>query len=284
MILVTGATGTNGRELIRQLLGVGERVRALVRDVPKAAAVFGSGVQLVEGDLDVPATLPGALEGIDRVFLLAAVDPRMTEMCANLIVAAKDAGIRQVVRFSGMGADVNANSEILRMHANADNLLRDSGLNHTILQPNSFMQNLLWSARTIREQSAIFLPLRDARLSLVDVRDLASVAVRVLTEAGHEGKTYILTGPEALSVEEMAAAIGKVIGKPLQYVDVSPAVAEKSMLDGGLGPWRAAAVTEIYMEFSRGGYADVTDVVARVTGRAPRTFADFVQDHASSFR
>jgi uncharacterized protein YbjT (DUF2867 family) len=282
MILVTGATGTNGREVLTRLAGMGRPVRALVRNPAKAAGLSLPGVELVQGDLGEPASLGPALEGVDRAFLVAPVDERCVGWFANFYEAAALAGKPHVVKFSGMGAGT-ANAEIFRQHAETDRLLRDSGLPFTILQPNSFHQNLLWSAGTIKDHGAFYLPMRDARQSLVDVRDIAAVAAAALTQPGHEGQTYEITGPESLSYDDVAAALAKVVGKPVRYVDVPPEAARQAMLDAGMPAWNADAVTELYGVFATGQYAHTTDVVERVTGRPPRTFEAFAAEHKAAF-
>ena len=145
-------------------------------------------------------------------------------------------GRPHVVKFSGLGAGV-ADTAIQRQHAETDALLQASGLPYTILRPNSFFQNLLLSAGTIKDHGAFYLPMRDGKQSLVDVRDVATVAVKVLTEPGHEGQVYEITGPESLSYAEVAATLSRVLGRPVRYVDVPPEVARDSMLRAGMPPW-----------------------------------------------
>jgi uncharacterized protein YbjT (DUF2867 family) len=282
MILVVGATGTNGREVVARLAQAGRPVRALVRDPAKATELRLPNVEVVRGDLDDPASLDVALKGVDRAFLVTAVDQRTGRWCQNFIEAAKRAGRPHVVKFSGMGAG-SAPVEIMRQHGATDQMLAGAGLPFTILRPNSFFQNMLWSAETIRAQGAFYLPLRDARQSLVDVRDIAAVAVEVLTAPGHEGQTYEVTGPEALSYHDVAATLSRVLGKPVRYVDVPPEAARESMLKAGMPAWNATAVTELYEVFATGQFATTTDVVERLTGRPARTFEAFARENASAF-
>jgi uncharacterized protein YbjT (DUF2867 family) len=237
----------------------------------------------VRGDLDDQASLDAALKGVDRAFLVTAVDQRAGRWCQNFIEAAKRGGRPHVVKFSGMGAG-SGNAEILRQHGETDQMLAVAGLPYTILRPNSFFQNMLWSAGTIRDHGAFYLPLRDARQSLVDVRDIAAVAVEALTGSGHEGQTYDITGPESLSYHDVAATLSRVLGKPVRYVDVPPEAARDSMLKAGMPAWNAAAVTELYEVFATGQSAAITDVVQRLTGRPPITFEEFARDHADAFR
>jgi uncharacterized protein YbjT (DUF2867 family) len=284
MILVVGATGTNGREVVTRLAAAGRRVRALVRSPAKFADLRLPNVEVVPGDLDDPASLDAALNGVDRAFIVTAVDQRAVQWCRSFFAAARRAGAPHVVKFSGLGAAESAAAAILRQHGETDQALKDSGLPHTILRPNSFYQNMLWSAGTIKDHGAFYLPMRDARQGLVDVRDIAAVAAAVLTSQGHEGRTYDITGPEALSYHDVAAQLSKVLGRPIRYVDVPPAAAEESMLKAGMPAWNAAAVAELYGAFAAGQFADTTDVVAKVTGRPPLSFEQFARDHAALFR
>jgi uncharacterized protein YbjT (DUF2867 family) len=282
MILVVGATGTNGREVALKLAGAGRKVRALVRSPEKAADLGEAGIELVRGDLDDPALLDAALRGVERAFIVTAVDRRCVGWFGNFFDAARRAGTPHVVKFSGMGAG-DPEAEILRQHGESDAMLIASGVPYTILRPNSFFQNLLWSATAIRERGEFYLPLRDARQSLVDVRDIAAVTAVVLTEAGHEGKTYEITGPEALSYEAVAAILTKALGRSVRYVDVPPEAAKQAMLVAGMPEWNAAAVTELYGVFATGRYARTTDAIERVTGKPPISFEQFVRDNAAAF-
>jgi uncharacterized protein YbjT (DUF2867 family) len=283
MILVVGATGTNGREVVTRLAAAGQRVRALVRDPAKAADLGLPNIERVPGDLDDPASLDKALKDVDRAFIVTPVDERAARWFNNFFPAAVRGGKPHVVKFSGMGAGT-ADSVIMRQHGETDQALRGSGLPYTILRPNSFYQNMLWSAGTIKDHGAFYLPMRDARQSLVDVRDIAAVAVAVLTGQGHEGQTYEITGPEALSYHDVAATLSQVLGKPVRYIDVPPQAALESMRKAGMPEWNAAAVTEIYGAFATGAFAHTTNVMAQVTGRPPTRFEQFARDHAGLFR
>lgn len=283
MILVVGATGTNGREVVKQLSARGVPVRAMVRGAEKSPDLRLPNVELVRGDLGDPPSLDAALRGVRKAFIVTAVDRRCVEWFRNFFEAAKRAGGPHVVKFSGLGAG-DADTPVMNQHGETDEMLQRSGMSWTILRPNSFHQNLLWSAGSIRGQGAFYLPLGDARQSLVDVRDIALVAAEVLTGAGHEGQIYELTGPESLSYHDVAATLSRVLGKPVRYVPVSPEAAKEAMLKAGMAEWNAAAVTDLYRVFATGAYARTTDTVARLLGRPPRSFEQFARDHADAFR
>jgi uncharacterized protein YbjT (DUF2867 family) len=163
-------------------------------------------------------------------------------------------------------------------------MLRKSRIPYTILQPNSLYQNMLCSAGAIKEQSSFCLPMKDGKQSLVDVRDVASVAIEVLIGNGHEGKTYEITGPASLSYYDVADKLSEALGRPIRYLDVLPEVAKAAMLKAGMSEWNAVAATEIYTVFATGRYAYPTGVVAQITGRSPITFEQFARDHVSMFQ
>jgi uncharacterized protein YbjT (DUF2867 family) len=283
MILVVGATGTNGREVVQQLSARGVPVRALVRGTEKSPDLRLANVELVRGDLGDPPSLDAALRGVRKAFIVTAVDQRCVEWFRNFFAAAKRAGGPHVVKFSGMGAG-SADTPIMNQHGETDDMLQRSGMPWTILRPNSFHQNLLWSAGTIKDQGTFYLPLGDAKQSLVDVRDIGAVAAEVLTGAGHEGQVYELTGPESLSYHDVAATLTKVLGKPVRYVPVSLDAAKESMLKAGMPEWNAASLKDLYRVFATGTYARTTDTIARLTGRPPRSFEQFARDHAGAFQ
>jgi uncharacterized protein YbjT (DUF2867 family) len=283
MILVVGATGTNGREVIRRLVAAGQRVRAMVRTPAKAGDLPSQNVELVQGDLDDPGSLEAALAGVERAFFVSAVDQRYVGWFGNFLAAAQRVDSPHVVKFSGLGASIDSPAEILRQHGETDQALIDSGLPYTILRPNSFYQNMLWSAATIKDHGAFYLPMKSARQSLVDVRDIAAVTVPVLTGTDHQGKTYDITGPESLSYQEVADKLSAVLARSIRYVDVPPEAAFESMLKAGMPQWNARAVTELYGIFAAGEAAGVTDTIARITGRAPISFDQFARDHAAAF-
>lgn len=284
MILVVGASGTNGREVVKGLVAKGERVRAIVRNPERANEFLGGGVELVAGDFDDANSLQRSLTGIDRAFFLGPVHVRYVDWFERFLEAADRERSPHIVRFSGMGSAVDSTIEITRQHGEADQLLASSGLPYTILRPNSFHQNMLWSASTIREHGAFFLPIGRARQSLVDVRDVAAVAIEVLTNAGHEGQTYDITGPESLSYEDVAESLSRVLGRPVRSVHVAPEAARTSMIEAGMPDWNAHAVVELYGAFAEGRYAATTDTVFRVTGREPLTFEQFARDHVAAFQ
>jgi uncharacterized protein YbjT (DUF2867 family) len=279
MILVTGATGKTGRELVRLLSSRGARFRILARNEEKARSLFGNGIDLVSGDLGRLETIEPAMRGVERLFLLSSPDPGSPRLQENAIAAAKRAGVTTVVKMSAIDASPNSTSRFLRLHGEMDQALARSGLTCTILRPHSFMQNTLGFAPTISTQGVFYTP-RSAALPLVDVKDIAAVACATLIENGHEGKTYTITGPETLSYAQVAEKIGAAIGKPVRYVEVPPEAAREGMLGAGIPEWIVGGLLELYSEL---GNDKVSRVTEQIAGKKPIRFDEFARDHAAAF-
>ena len=284
MILMIGATGNIGSEVARHLVAKGVEVRALVRDVAKAEAMLGSKVQWVTGDLSRPETVAAAMRGADKLFLVTPLHLDQVAMKSVAIQAAKSAGVKHIVMSTGIGAGPDAGVEIGRWHGKNQEEVKATGIAYTFLQPGFFMQNMLMFAGTIREQGAFYLPLGDGKVSWVDARDIAQVGVTALTEAGHENKEYPITGGEAISCTEMAATLSDVLGKSVNYVDVPLAAAKQGMVSAGMPEKLADLMNETYALGPAGHLAYVADTVEAVTGHRPRTFRQFVEDHAAAFK
>ena len=283
MILITGATGNNGRELVRQLTALGQRVRAMVRDAADAAKLSGPNLETVAGDFERPETIESALKGVDKAFLLTPVAERFVRWQTDFIEAARRLKVKHLVKFSGMSAGPDAKTELMRLHYQTDVILRDSGIPFTILQPNSFHQNMVTSAGTIKAQGKFYLPLKNAAQSTVDVRDINAVAAKVFTSSGHEGKTYVITGPEALTFQQAAEKLSAVLGRKVEYVDVPLSAAADGMRQAGMPEWNVRVVAELLGYFATGAAATVTDTVPRILGRPAISFEKFVKDHRAAF-
>ena len=279
-ILVLGASGNTGSEVVRQLQALKVPSKVLLRDTRKAAGLGLAANDAVPGDFSDKDSLIHAFRGIDKLYVAMPAHPDNLLWMENVIEAAQVNQVKHIVKLSGFGAHANAGSEIIRTHAQTDDLLKGSGIDYTLLQPNSFFQNLYGSLPTINDHARFYLPMRAARQSIVDIRDVAAVAVAALTAKGHENKTYRLSGPGALSFDEQARIISRARGKAIEYVAVSRETAEASLKAVGMSQWLAAALAEILDWFAQGGYDEVTGDVERVLGRAPRTFEDFANEFA----
>ncbi len=286
MILITGATGNNGGEIVKQLLAVDASVRILVRDcqkhAAKIAALEAQGVKVFQGDLAQPSSLEPALENIERALLLSSVMPNQVELQGNFINASKRAGVKHIVKFSMLGADVNSPMFLGQWHGQTEKQLESSGIAWTHLQPNDLMQNMQRFVDTIQTQGTINLSVQDGKVSMVDARDVAAVAVKALTEPNHEGKTYVVTGAEALSYTDVAQKLSAALGKQIRYVDIPPDTAKQAMLQSGMPEWAANMMTTLYTMESQGSNAEVTNTVVEVTGKEPITFDQFAQTFAST--
>lgn len=282
MILVTGATGNSGSEIVKQFSAAGVPVKALVRNPEKAAAISLPGVEIVKGDLSQPETVESALVGVDKVVMVSPYHPDLVMLERNLIAAAQQVNIGHVIKFSVLGADPNAKGTIFYWHGQTEKDLEASGVPYTHLRPNAFMQGLLGFAGSIA-QGGIYMPAADAKISWVDIRDIAAVAVKVATESGHEGKIYTITGPEALTYDEVAAKLSAAIGKPVNYVNVSPQDLKQSLLGFGLPEWMIDGINDLYEAYRAGVGATVTDTVKTVGKKDPISFDQFARDYAQAF-
>jgi uncharacterized protein YbjT (DUF2867 family) len=277
MILILGATGRIGTHLVRELVQSGANVRALVRN-PERATRLEPACQLVRGDIEDADSLCRALEGVRSLFLLCKESSRLPAHERNAIAAAREAGVAHVVKLSSWGAAADAKMEVARAHAEGEESLRRSGLTYTLLRPNYFMNNLAANLPQVRETGRLRVPMGQARISMIDVRDIAAVAARVLREAGHEGKVYELSGPTALRFSDVAKVLSEALGKPVVYEDVPPEETRRELLALGLPAPRVDTFLNIY-EAYRGGVGEaVTPDVERLLGRPPRTLAQFFQD------
>ncbi len=284
MILLTGATGTTGSATVAQLRRTGHPFRIMSRDVGRAQAQFGHDLDYVEGDFARPESLDAAFAGIETLSLLCAFSEGMVEFELNAVEAAVRAGIRRIVKMSAIGAAPDAPTTIRRWHGVIERRIDESGILRTHLWPNAFMQNFRRFAPLIRERGEFYAPLGDARVSLVEIEDVAAVTVAALIEDGHEGETYEITGPEAVSYAECAAILSEELGRQVRYVSVSDEEARAALVEAGIGPEAAQALVEIDGLFREGFGAPVTDVVERVTGRRARDFRTFVRENAGLFR
>jgi uncharacterized protein YbjT (DUF2867 family) len=283
MILVTGGSGTIGGELLRLLSHAGISSRAVTRNVGKARPLRG--VTWVNGDLARPDTLAPAFEGAQKLFLLTSYYEDMVELQHSAIVAAREAGVTHVVKVSAFAATGHSRAPIGRWHYQVEQELEASGLGWTILRPHHFMQNLLAQAEYVVKEGTIYSASGDGKIPYVDARDIASVAFVTLTQPGHLGKIYVVTGSEAISYRRAAEIIGESIGKPVRFVDETPEQARARRVREGLPPSVVESALAIAAYQRAGGKTvTITSTVADLTGRPPRTVAEFVREHAAAFR
>lgn len=278
MILVTGATGNVGRELVPMLVEAKQDVRVLVRD-PRKAEAFDPRVQRVVGDLDRIETLKPAMDCVERLFLVTA----LTEQVANLIAAAKESGVRHIVKQSTIEANRSLGPGA--WHREQEKMIEASGARWTFIRPTFMMPNTAqWWATTIRQRSRVYFPALKGRVPAVDPKDVAAVACRVLSQPNnHEAKVYEVTGPEALTVGQMIEVLSKVLGKRVKYVRIPRFLATLWMRRMGMSPRLLEAITQTFSAWDRNEYAYISSAVLQVTGHAPGTYEDWVRAHRNLF-
>lgn len=279
MLLVTGATGNIGRELTAALEERGAKTRVLVRDPARAP----KNVECVVADLDDPATLPAAFAGVDKLFLLTpGIGVAQT---SHAVAAARAAGVRHIVHLSSFNVLGDPMPAMGRWHHDREELVRASGIPATILRPGGFMTNALDWLPTIREGGFVLDPIGPGRYAPIDPADIAGVAAVALTEGGHEGAAYVLTGEETFTVAEQVRILSSAIGRTLELRPIAtPEEAVRSRFPNGAPPALASALVEGFTLMRADTTGFRTDTVRQLLGRAPRTFADWCARNSARFR
>jgi uncharacterized protein YbjT (DUF2867 family) len=284
MILVIGGTGKIGREVVQKLAQAKAKTRVLGRSAQKLDEARSLGLETALGDyLDIPS-VEKALAGADHLFLLTVATPSQGSEDIAVMDAAKRSGVKHIVYLSAIGADIHSPLTLGQQHGKAEEHLKSMGLGYTILQPHSFMQNLLGQAGSIKAQGSLYGNFKDGKVAMVDARDIASVAVACLTQPGHEGKTYAITGGEALSYAQVAEKFSTYLVKKVAYVDVPSEGLVKSMTGMGFPEWLAGDLAKLGEVFAAGHGSTVSDVVEKVTHQKPITLDQFIQDNLPAFR
>ncbi len=283
MILVTGATGNNGSEIVKMLAAQNIPVRAMVRNRNRTGAIALPSVEVVEGDFDRSETLLSALSGVDRAFLVTNSSEHAQAQQLAFVDAAKQSGVAHIVKLSQFAANADSPVRFLRYHAAVEAAIQASGMAYTFLRPNLFMQGLLNFKSTIVTQNAFYAAIGDAKVSMIDVRDIADAAIAALTGTGHEGKIYDLTGSQALTHTEMAHYLSDAIGRKITFVDIPPETMLETLLSVHFPTWQAEGLLEDYAHYRRGEASVVASGVQDATGKAPRSFETFAHDYAPMF-
>ena len=281
MILITGASGNVGSEVLRQAAAAGLKLPAAYQSADKAAQA-PAGVATVLMDYGKPETLRAAFQGIQKLFLVGPPTADLPRMEANAIAAAKKLGVPHIVKLSALGG---RRAMFPRQHADSEDQLKASGIAWTFLRPNGFMQNFVnYDAATIKAQNTFYAALGEGAVSHIDIRDIAAAAVKILSGTGHEGKAYALTGPEALTNTQIAEKISNALGRTVRYVDLPPADLKKAMLGAGVPEWSADALLDLQRLYREGGASLVEPAVEHIIGRKATTFDQFARDHAAVFQ
>lgn len=283
MILITGASGSVGREVVREMLKTGKEFRAMFRSKEEAAKAPQS-VRTVVADFSNAVSLQSALQGVDRVFLVCSPIRELVELEGNVIDASKKAGVKRIALNSALGAG-DYDKSFPSWHRKVEDKLKASGMEFVILRPNGFMQNTItYLAPSIRAQGAFYDAMGDAKTSLVDVRDVAAVAAMTLTTNEHPGKIYELNGPEALTQDEIAKRIAEKSGRAVSHVNIPREAHQKAMLDLGIPEWQVKALLELQDYYVGGRAAKVDGLIDKLLGRPARTMDQFLIEFAGEFR
>lgn len=284
MIVVFGATGTIGSQVLAQLAERGEPVRAVARTEEKAAALHSDTVEAVVADLADPASLPAALVGADQVFVATPASADQVELESNLVDAIGGSDVH-LVKLAALGYDAVPAEKAIAFAANHARIVqhaRERGVALTVLAPSGFLSNLLASAGTVR-QGQLYGSAGDGGVAWVDPRDVAAVAVHVLTAGGHVGASYAVTGPEVLTHDQLAARLSTGLGREVRYVDLPAEQFRQSLRDAGIDGWTADALTELHQVYRAHQSEVVTDDVQKATGRPARSFDDWLRDNRAAF-
>jgi uncharacterized protein YbjT (DUF2867 family) len=283
-VLLFGATGRIGPHVARELVARGVSVAAMVRDPARAEAVLPPAVRLVPGDFADDTAVQRALDGTSSLLLLTPHGPDMAATQRRLVGWAAKTGTR-VVKISGTSSAIRADGpDAGRQHWQAEQEVAGTGLGFVILRPNAFMQTLLPPiAGSVRTKGVVVNPLGSAAISLVDCVDIGAAAATALTDARHDGQTFALTGPAAVTYADIAGVIETVTGRRATVVETSPQAMAEMARGRGATDWEARHLAEMLALFRAGASEFVTDDVQRLTGRPPRSVADYVRDHAAEF-
>jgi uncharacterized protein YbjT (DUF2867 family) len=294
-ILITGATGTVGSEVMKQLSSAtpAVKIKAAIHSVENLKRVkdVDDRIEPLLFDYEKPESIREALRSVDKLFLLTPDTPTAAELASNMVTEAKKAGIRHIVKQSVQAADSTAAAAIvstIRLHRQAEKIIEESGIPYTFLRPGEFMQNFIrWYSETIKEQGAFYLPAGDTKVGFVDVRDIAAVAVKALTEDDendkHKNKAYTITGPEELSYYQVAEILSNATGRKIDYVNISEEETRRAMKDMGISDSLINGVIEV-IELYRRGIPQLSSAVEEITGKKPISFSQFAKDYAHVFR
>lgn len=283
-VTVFGATGKIGKELLTFLSYAKILTIAVTRD--KSKVIAQANIEWIEADMSNKETLTKTMENSHAVFLCSSISQNYVEEQNNVIETAKDCGVAHIVKLSSPGADKNSPIRIAKLHGEIELILKASGLKYTILQPNSFMQNWLGElSETVRKERKIYEATGDGKKPYIDARDIAEVAYRILTEPiNHYNKTYLLTGGEAVSFGEIAAAISNAINEKVEYVSLTSDEAKQRMEQKGMPDWAVKTFLAIADGQRNGKAAFVNNTVSEILGKPPRTVDEFAKFYSQSFK
>ncbi|WP_298144457.1 SDR family oxidoreductase [Flavobacterium sp.] len=282
-ILVTN--GNIGTAVAILLAKQGHKVSIMVRKPQQNDALAQLGISFVVADAAKPDSLPDAFKNIDAFLFVSPLIENMVEQATVIINAAKRAGVKQLVRSSANGASPDAPIVMGKLHGKVQELVKECGIPYAIIQPASFFQNIFGSLSTIKAQQAFYGSAGEGKNGLVDVRDIAAVAATIINEGSvHNGKTYVVTGPRAISNRDMATVLSNKLGVDIKYIDLSPEDLGNAYKEYGMNDFTINAVLELDNITKLGYVANISNDVAEVTGIQPINFEQFVTEHIQIFK
>jgi len=284
-ILVTGATGTNGRWVVQNLISNGAIAVAGVRDFEKAKYLQDMGAELVYLDFEFPESIDEAFQNVERAVLILPYAPNFDELTEMCVDAAKKAGVSFLVHFSGCNGDINSEVELMARYGRSDKCVQESGIPCCILQPNFFMENLInYEVESIRQYNCWSGAAGEGKTAYISVRDIVHTIVTILLNPEkYTGKTYYLAGREAISEPEVAQLISEAVDREVTYVNYSIEDYEEAIASRGFPEWTVQDFVGLERSRRDGTTAQVTDVVKEITGEDALTFKEWIQENASAF-
>ena len=284
MILVTGATGKTGSATAKSLSDMGEKFRVLIRNEAKKQELESLGAEVIIGSIENVEAVEQSMDGIDTVLILLPNSEGQLKLEKQLVDSAKQSGAKKIVKMSSIEATPDATSPILKLHLESEEYIKQSGLSWTMVKPNFYMQNLLASAGTIKDQGKIFLPMGEGKTGMIDTTDVGKVLAKVLSEDGHESMNHEITGPEILSFYEVAEIFSQVLGTEVDYVDVPLAAYKETLGQFLTNQWHLDAVIDLFKGIAEGGIEEKTDTFNALMGDAPKSLAQFVTENSFIFK
>jgi len=284
-LLITGATGSVGTQLVNKLVNMNVSFRALVRNNDQGDLMAHlPQTEIAVGDFSDSDSIVQALQGIEKAFLLTNSSEQAEELQLNFVNAAYKAGVKHIVKLSQLAADENSPVRFLRYHAVVENRIKELGMNYTFLRPNLFMQGLIAFGHSIKYEGKFYGSLGNAAVSAVDIRDIAGVVAKVLTENGHENKIYNITGEESLTHFQMAEIFSRILKTEIRYIDLNSEQMHGALTVAGFPEWQIGGLIEDYAHYARGEASEISNTVSNITGKPSIGFEQFVNDHLKFFK
>ena len=283
MILITGATGKTGSAAVQELSNRNIPFRVLIRNEEKLNQITDMGGEVIIGAIEDDAALNQAMEGVQKALVLLPNSEQQLFLEKKVVDAALEANVQHIVKMSSMEAVPEATSPIPKLHMQSENYIKNSGMNWTMIKPNFFMQNLLGSGKTIVEQNKFFLPMGEGKAGMIHTKDVGTVIAKVLSEDGHEGQNYEVTGPEILSFHDVAEIFSKVLGKKVDYINVPIDEYKKTLSQFLTNQWHLDSVIDLFKDIAEGGIEDKTDTFQDLIGKSPCSLEQFIQEYSFVF-